>query len=146
VSAFPCVVLSCVGSCLATGWSPVQGVLPNFQKYIISFRSQILNRNRPELLVLITYWTEDQHRTKISNSPIRFIDWKLGNYSKASNDSLPLPLWTPLRNIWKTACVEFEVTLKNKLVWKMKIQKIYIKIFQKEDKGIKFFKRWVHAL
>jgi hypothetical protein len=26
------VVLSCVGSGLATGWSPVQGVLPNAQK------------------------------------------------------------------------------------------------------------------
>jgi hypothetical protein len=28
VSAFPCVVLSCVGRGLASGRSPVQGVLP----------------------------------------------------------------------------------------------------------------------
>jgi hypothetical protein len=32
VSAFFCVVLSCVVSGLVTGWSPVQGVLPNVQK------------------------------------------------------------------------------------------------------------------
>jgi hypothetical protein len=31
VSAFFCVVLSCVGRRLASGWSPVQGVLPTVQ-------------------------------------------------------------------------------------------------------------------
>jgi hypothetical protein len=32
VSASFCVVLSCEGNGIATGWSPVQGVLPNVQK------------------------------------------------------------------------------------------------------------------
>jgi hypothetical protein len=32
VSVFFCVMLSCVGSGLAMGWSPIQGVLPNVQK------------------------------------------------------------------------------------------------------------------
>jgi hypothetical protein len=31
VSAFFCVVLSYVGTGLASGWSPMQGVLPNVQ-------------------------------------------------------------------------------------------------------------------
>jgi hypothetical protein len=31
VSAFLCVVLSCVGRGLASGWSPIQGVLPGVQ-------------------------------------------------------------------------------------------------------------------
>jgi hypothetical protein len=31
VSMFLCVVLSCAGSGLTSGWSPVQGVLPNVQ-------------------------------------------------------------------------------------------------------------------
>jgi hypothetical protein len=48
VSAFFCVVPFCVCSGLATGWSPVQGTLPNVQKYIHKFQSQILIRNRPE--------------------------------------------------------------------------------------------------
>jgi hypothetical protein len=30
-SRFFCVVLSCVGRGLASGWSPIQGVLPNVQ-------------------------------------------------------------------------------------------------------------------
>jgi hypothetical protein len=38
MSAFFCVVLSCVGSGLATGRSPVQGVPPDVQKYICNFR------------------------------------------------------------------------------------------------------------
>jgi hypothetical protein len=50
-----CVVLSCVGSGLATGSSPVQGVLPNVQNIFISFRSQILNRNNPKDLIRIHY-------------------------------------------------------------------------------------------
>jgi hypothetical protein len=54
-----CVVLSCVVSGLATGWSPVQGVLPNVKKKKNSFinqRSQILNRNRPQGLIRIYYF------------------------------------------------------------------------------------------
>jgi hypothetical protein len=50
---FFCVVLSCAGSGLATGWSPVQGVLPNVHNRVMSFRSKILNRNRPEGLIRI---------------------------------------------------------------------------------------------
>jgi hypothetical protein len=42
-------VLSCVGSALATGWSPVQGVPPAVYK-IHSLRL-ILNENRPEGLI-----------------------------------------------------------------------------------------------
>jgi hypothetical protein len=39
VSAFFCVVLSCVGRGFVSGWSPVQGDLPNVQNRFISFRS-----------------------------------------------------------------------------------------------------------
>jgi hypothetical protein len=46
--SFFCVVLSCVGSDLATGKSPVQGVLPNVQKQI-----QILNQKMPEGVIRI---------------------------------------------------------------------------------------------
>jgi hypothetical protein len=52
---FFCVVLSCVGSGLVTGRSPIQGVLSNVQNRLISFRSQILNQNRPEGLIQIHY-------------------------------------------------------------------------------------------
>jgi hypothetical protein len=38
VSAFSCVVLSCVGRGLRTGWSPVHRVIPNVQKYIHKFQ------------------------------------------------------------------------------------------------------------
>jgi hypothetical protein len=53
VSAFFCLVLSCVGTGLATGWSPVQGVLPNVQNRFRNLRIQIQNRNRPEGLIQI---------------------------------------------------------------------------------------------
>jgi hypothetical protein len=59
MSAFFCVVLSCVGSGLATGWSPVQGVLPNAQNRFISFISQSLNWKMPEGLIRI-YFTYDR--------------------------------------------------------------------------------------
>jgi hypothetical protein len=36
ISAFFCVVLSCVGRGLASGWSTVQGVLPNIHRFIKS--------------------------------------------------------------------------------------------------------------
>jgi hypothetical protein len=55
VSASFCVALSCVGSGLATGRSPVQGVLTNDQNRLINFGSQILNRNRPEGEIRIHY-------------------------------------------------------------------------------------------
>jgi hypothetical protein len=55
VSKFSCVVLSCVGSGLATGRSPVQGILSVVQNRFISFRNQIPNRNRPEGLIRIHY-------------------------------------------------------------------------------------------
>jgi len=35
---FICVVFSCIGSGIATGWSPVQGVIPNVQKYVHNFQ------------------------------------------------------------------------------------------------------------
>jgi len=38
VYTFFCIVLSCVGSGLAMDWSPVQGVLPNVQKWIHKFQ------------------------------------------------------------------------------------------------------------
>jgi len=41
VSAFFCVVFSCVGSGIAKGRSPFQGDLPNVQNRFRSFRSQI---------------------------------------------------------------------------------------------------------
>jgi hypothetical protein len=46
VSAFFCIVLPCVGRRLASGWSPVEGVLQSVLRFI-KFRSWILNRNRP---------------------------------------------------------------------------------------------------
>jgi hypothetical protein len=49
VYVFSVFVLSCVGSGLATSWSPVQGVLPTVCK-IRSFRL-ILNGNRPQGLI-----------------------------------------------------------------------------------------------
>jgi hypothetical protein len=55
VSAFFCVVLSCVGSGLAMGQSSIHVVLPNDQNRFVSFRSQIPNRNRPEGLIRIHY-------------------------------------------------------------------------------------------
>jgi len=54
VSALFCFVSSCVGSGLATGWSPIQGVLSNVQKQI-RFRSQILNWKRPQGLIRIHF-------------------------------------------------------------------------------------------
>jgi hypothetical protein len=51
VSAFLCVVFSCVGRGLASGWSPVQGVLPNVHRFINS-EKLILSRNRPWGLIL----------------------------------------------------------------------------------------------
>jgi len=60
VSASFCVLLSCVGSGLATGQPPVQGVLPNIQKQIHKFRSQILNRNRLEGLIRIHIYIYNQ--------------------------------------------------------------------------------------
>jgi hypothetical protein len=53
MSAFLCVVLFCVGRGLATGRSPSKESYQNVQKYIHSFRSQILNRIRPEDLIRI---------------------------------------------------------------------------------------------
>jgi len=49
-----CVVLSCVGTGLATGWSPFQGILPKRGKNE-SFQKLILNRNMPEGLTRETY-------------------------------------------------------------------------------------------
>jgi hypothetical protein len=51
------VVLSCVGRDLATGCSPVQGVLPNVQKLIHKFQksnseSEKARRPNPNLLLL----------------------------------------------------------------------------------------------
>jgi hypothetical protein len=43
---FFCVVLSCVGRGLASGWSTVQGVLPTVHIFISS-EAKLLNRNRP---------------------------------------------------------------------------------------------------
>jgi hypothetical protein len=43
-SRFFCVLLSFVGRGLASGWSPVQGVLPTVQ---IDSEIKLLNRNRP---------------------------------------------------------------------------------------------------
>jgi hypothetical protein len=55
VSAFFCVALSCVDSSLVTGRSPVQ----LFNRFV-SFRSQILNRKRPEGLIRI-YFTQQEN-------------------------------------------------------------------------------------
>jgi hypothetical protein len=44
---FSVFVLSCVGRGLASGWSPVQGVLPKCPNRLISSEVKLLNRNRP---------------------------------------------------------------------------------------------------
>jgi hypothetical protein len=61
VSAFVYVELSCVGSGLATGWSPIQGVLPTVQKYIPKFKksnseSQKARGPNPNLLYYLLYF------------------------------------------------------------------------------------------
>jgi hypothetical protein len=61
VSAFFCFVLSCVGSGLATCWSPVQAVLPNVQKQIHNFQksnseSEKARGYNPNLLLKFTWW------------------------------------------------------------------------------------------
>jgi hypothetical protein len=66
IRVFLCV-LSCVGSGLATGPSPVQGVLQNVQKNrFISFTCQILNRNTPEGLIRIYYKLHTRVYPKVS--------------------------------------------------------------------------------
>jgi hypothetical protein len=49
---FFCVVLSYVGTDLASGWSPIQGALQNVHRFINSEKLQILSRNRPWGLIL----------------------------------------------------------------------------------------------
>jgi hypothetical protein len=61
MSAFLCVVLSCVRRGLASGWSPVQEVLPNVHRFINSEKLQILNWNRPWDLILDDDDDDDIH-------------------------------------------------------------------------------------
>jgi hypothetical protein len=66
VSAFFCVVLSCVGSGLETGWSPVQEVLRNVQKYIHNFQksnseSEDARGPNPNLLLLFYKHSATSH-------------------------------------------------------------------------------------
>jgi hypothetical protein len=58
VSASFCVVLSCVASGLVTGCFPSNEPYEMPKKRFVIFRSQILNRNRPESPIRIYYLTE----------------------------------------------------------------------------------------
>jgi hypothetical protein len=51
-----CVVLYCVGRGLTTGWSLVQGVLPNVLNVVI-ISEVIPNWNRPQGLIGNSWWT-----------------------------------------------------------------------------------------
>jgi hypothetical protein len=75
VSAFFCVVLSCVGTDSATGRHPVQGVLPNVQKYIHKFQksnseSEKARETNPNLSIII-YGVEKESLNRLRNVKIK---------------------------------------------------------------------------
>jgi hypothetical protein len=53
---FLCCVVLYVGRCLVSGWSPIQGALPNVHKFInLKKKLKILSQNRPWGVILVDY-------------------------------------------------------------------------------------------